>query len=277
MGKASVDEALSILHKRKVPNVAFPERVASILSAMIQRREWLNIRREQEDPFDVVDRESALEFASAGDWSSLLEAYGINLPPQKAVRTVDEAVKSADMIGYPLVLKIVSDEITHKTEVDGVKLGIHNEDELRKAWSEIAESAERVNAAMKGGMIQKMLQGGYEVIIGIRQDEQFGPMVLFGTGGTDVELLKDVATGIAPLNRLQAEHLINQTRAGEKLKGWRNQPAADRGTVIEYLLRMAQLADDLPEVMELEINPLYVMPRGEGAYAIDIRGNFTED
>lgn len=276
MGKASVDEALSILHKRKVPNVAFPERVASILSAMIQRKEWLNIRREQEEPFDVADRKAAIEYASSGDWTSLLEAYGINMPTQKTVSTIDEAAKTADMIGYPVVLKLVSDEITHKTEVDGVKLDIGNEAELRKAWNEIAESAKEANAEMKGGMIQKMLQGGYEVIIGIRQDEQFGPLVLFGTGGTDVELLRDVASGIAPLNRLQAEQLINETTAGEKLKGWRNQPAADRETVIEYLLRMAQLADDLPEVKELEINPLYVMPKGEGAYAIDVRGSCTE-
>jgi acetyltransferase len=102
-------------------------------------------------------------------------------------------------------------------------------------------------------------------------------MVLFGTGGTDVELLKDVASGIAPLNRMQAEKLINETRAGEKLKGWRNRESADREAVITYLMRMAQLADELPEIKELEINPLYVLPEGEGAFAVDVRGSTVEN
>lgn len=276
MGKASVDEALSILHKRKIPNVAFPERVASILSAMLQRKEWLNIRRVDKEEFEVTDRDTALQYASQSNWISLLEAYGINLPPQEEVKTMDDAMASAGSIGYPVVLKLVSDEVTHKTEINGVKLGIDDESDLRKAWSELEESAKKQGVAMKGGLIQKMLSGGHEVIIGIRQDEQFGPLVLFGTGGTDVELLRDVATGIAPLNRLQAEKLVDQTAAGVKLKGWRNQPEADREAVIDYLMRMAQLAEDLPEIKELEINPLYVLPKGKGAFAIDVRGTYSD-
>ena len=276
MGKASVDEALGILHKRKVPNVAFPERVASILSAMLQRKEWLNIRREEKKVFDAPDRDTALDHAQRGNWTSLLESYGISLPLQKEVTSLEEALESAEAIGYPVVLKLVSDDVSHKTEINGVKLGIDDADELRKAWKELEDSAESAGANMKGGLIQKMLAGGYEVIIGIRQDEQFGPLVLFGTGGTDVELLRDVASGIAPLNKLQAEQLIGQTAAGAKLKGWRNQPEGDRDTVMEYLMRMAQLADDLPEIKELEINPLYVLPKGKGAYAIDVRGSCTE-
>ncbi len=276
MGKASVDEALSILHKRKIPNVAFPERVASILSAMLQRKEWLNIRRVDKEEFEVTDRDTALQYASQSNWISLLEAYGINLPPQEEVKTMDDAMASAGSIGYPVVLKLVSDEVTHKTEINGVKLGIDDESDLRKAWSELEESAKKQGVAMKGGLIQKMLSGGHEVIIGIRQDEQFGPLVLFGTGGTDVELLRDVATAIAPLNRLQAEKLVDQTAAGVKLKGWRNQPEADREAVIDYLMRMAQLAEDLPEIKELEINPLYVLPKGKGAFAIDVRGTYSD-
>ena len=276
MGKASVDEALGILHKRKVPNVAFPERVASILSAMLQRKEWLNIRRDKTARIEVADRKTAMDYASKESWTSLLETYGINLPPQEKASSIEEALKSAETIGYPVVLKLLSDEVTHKTEINGVKLGIDYEDDLRKAWKELEDSAKIAGVHMKGVLIQKMLTGGYEVIIGIRQDEQFGPLALFGTGGTDVELLRDVASGIAPLNRLQAEQLISETAAGAKLKGWRNQPEADRETVIEYLMRMGQLAEDLPGVQELEINPLYVMPKGEGAYAIDIRGTYSE-
>lgn len=276
MGKASVDEALSILHKRKVPNVAFPERVASILAAMLQRKEWLSMDRDDREVFDVADHSTVVKHASQENWPSLLEAYGISLPPQKEVYSLEEARASAMEIGYPVVLKLLADEITHKTEVKGVKLGIDNEDELRSAWIELEDAASDASAEMKGGLVQKMLTGGNEVIIGIRQDEQFGPLVLFGTGGTDVELLRDVATGVAPLNKMQAEQLVNRTAAGAKLKGWRNQPEADRDTVLESLMRMAQLADDLPSIKELEINPLYVMPKGEGAFAIDIRGTYTK-
>lgn len=277
MGKASVDEALSILHKRKIPNVAFPERVASILAAMLQRKEWLNIRSESPEKFTDVDLDAARKAAEKNNWSALLEGYGISLPPEKKVSSAEDAANAAESIGYPVVLKLVADSITHKTEVNGVKLDIKNAEELKKAWDEIKDSAAEAGAEMKGAIVQKMLRGGYEVIIGIRQDEQFGPLVLFGTGGTDVELLRDVSTGIVPLNRKQAEQLVSETTAGEKLKGWRNQPAADRETVIDYILRMAQLAEELPEVKELEINPLFVLPEGEGAYAVDVRGAFKED
>lgn len=276
MGKASVDEALSILHKRKVPNVAFPERVASILAAMLQRKEWLNMDRDDREVIEVKDRDSAIEYASQENWISLLEAYGISLPPQKEVSTVEEAKSSAVKIGYPVVLKLLADDLSHKTEVNGVKLGIDNEDELKSAWKELEDAASDAGVEMEGALLQKMLTGGNEVIIGIRQDEQFGPLVLFGTGGTDVELLRDVATGIAPLNKMQAEQLVKQTAAGAKLKGWRNQPEADRETVLDYLMRMARLAEEIPSIKELEINPLYVLPKGEGAFAIDIRGTYKE-
>ncbi|MDX1587032.1 MAG: acetate--CoA ligase family protein, partial [Balneolaceae bacterium] len=242
-----------------------------------QRKEWLNIRRVDRKVFDTADRPTAQKQASEENWNSLLASYGINLPPQKKASGLEEALESAEEIGYPVVLKLISEQVTHKTEINGVKMGIDDADALKKAWDELAESADEAGVSMKGGLVQKMLTGGYEVIIGIRQDEQFGPLVLFGTGGTDVELLRDVATGIAPLNRLQAEQLVDQTAAGVKLKGWRNQPEADRETVIEYLMRMAQLADDLPAVQELEINPLYVLPKGKGAFAIDIRGTYSED
>lgn len=272
MGKASVDDALAILHKRKIPNVAFPERVASVLAAMVRRRDWLDMpKKTPEGPVDV-DRKSALRESYRKMWKSLLERYGIPSPPQQTVKTAEEAVEAASDIGYPVVLKIVSDEISHKTEVEGVKLALRNAEEVKAAWKQIERAAAVSDLALDGMLVQKMLTGGQEVIVGIRQDEQFGPLVLFGTGGTDVELIRDVETGIAPLNRMQAEQLVRATRAGKKLEGWRNQPPADLNTVIDIVIRMAQLADDLPSVKELEINPLYVLPEGEGAYALDIRG-----
>jgi len=117
-----------------------------------------------------------------------------------------------------------------------------------------------------------MLKGGQEIIVGARRDPQFGPLVLVGTGGIEVELRRDVATGIAPLSLSQAQTLLDGTEAAVRLRGWRAKPAADRAAVIEVMRRLAQLACDYPEIDELEINPLVVLEEGLGAYAVDIRG-----
>jgi acetyltransferase len=117
-----------------------------------------------------------------------------------------------------------------------------------------------------------MMRGGQELIIGLRRDPQFGPLVLVGGGGVEVELRRDVALGIAPLNERQAADLLDETAAGVLLKGWRGRPAGDRPAVISTLRRLAQIGHDLPEIEELEINPLYVLPEGQGAYALDVRG-----
>jgi len=275
MGKASVGEALNILHKRKVPNVSFPERVASVLSAMVDRKQWLETPQKTHPESVNVDKKAVRRAVAQEDWEDVLSECDILLPPQKKAKTPEQALKFAKEIGFPVVLKLISESVSHKTEVDGVKLDLRNADQVQMAWEEVKESANKAGAVMEGVLIQKMFTGGQEVILGIKQDEQFGPMVLFGSGGTDVELLKDVASGIAPLNRMQAEHLIDKTRAGTKLQGWRNQAPADRETVISYVMRMAQLANDIPEIKELEINPLYVLP--EGAYALDVRGSLAED
>jgi len=276
MGKASVEEALTILHKRKIPNVAFPERVASVLAAMIRRKEWLDIPQQTPEKFSTFNDGAVQKAVSEKDWKSLLEEYGIAFPPEYFVDTEEDAVKAAESIGYPMAVKLASSSVSHKTEINGVKLGIRNPEEVRAAWKEIKHSADVAKVRMEGVQIQKMLAGGQEVIVGIRRDPQFGPLVLFGTGGTDVELIKDVKSTIAPLNRKQAEKLVDVTRAGKKMNGWRNQPAADRETVIQYLMRISQLGDEFPEIEELEINPLYVMPEGEGAYALDVRGTIVE-
>lgn len=276
MGKASVEDALNILHKRKIPNVSFPERVASVLSAMVQRKEWLDAPMEAPEGYDDIDTEAAKTLAEDKKWADLLKAYGIPLPPQKRAGTMEEAIKHADNIGYPVVMKLVSESVSHKTEVNGVKLNLGNSKAVKKAWRQIADSARDADVSMEGVLVQKMMESGQEVILGIRRDEQFGPQVLFGTGGTDVELLKDVKSSIAPLNRTQTESLIDATRAGTKLRGWRNQPPADREKVIDILMRFSQLANDIPGIDELEINPLLVLPQGEGTYAVDVRGTIVE-
>jgi acetyltransferase len=276
MGKASVDEALAVLHKRKVPNVAFPERVASIIAAMVERRQWLETNQNQPKWEDLDVTGDVGEAINQENWRNVLEAYGIAFPPERRAETVQEAQAKASEIGYPVVLKLISDSITHKSDIGGVRLNIENEKQVASAFAKIEQAAHEAGGDFQGVLIQPMLEGGQEVILGLKQDQQFGPTVLFGTGGVDVELLRDVAIDLAPLNDEQAEDLINRTRAGAKLDGWRNIPKADRATVVKYLKYIAALAEQHPEIQELEINPLYVLPEGKGAYAVDVRGFKSE-
>jgi len=273
MGKASVDEALNILHKRRVPNVAFPERAASILSAMVQRKEWLNSNGESLSASEKIIPADADLFVENQDFESLIEAYEINLPPQEIVKNKTDTLKIAESIGYPVVLKLISKEQSHKSDIGGVKTGIQNSTDLKRVWNEFHQVADSNNIKPEGILIQKMLENGLEVIIGIKQDDQFGPLVLFGTGGTDVELYKDVETAIAPLSAEEAQELIDSTIAGRKLKGWRNLPAADITAVKKALIQMSKIAANHPEISEMEINPLYVLRDGDGAFAIDVRGS----
>jgi len=273
MGKASVDEALKILHKRRVPNVAFPERAASILSAMVQRKEWMNSENHQpEDAAEFIpaDAESMIENKQ---WEKLIEAYGIELPEQRTSKSLESALEASNQIGYPVVMKLIAKDHSHKSDIGGVQINLRDDEEVKNAWNKINEAAKNAKSKMDGVLIQKMLQDGQEVIIGIKQDKQFGPLVLFGTGGTDVELYKDVQTAIAPLSESEATQLIDSTIAGKKLKGWRNLPPADIQEVKRALISMSRLAVNHPEIKEMEMNPLYVLEEGKGAFAVDIRGS----
>lgn len=274
MGLASVDQALAILHRRRVPNFAFPERAASALKAMLARREWLETPQQQLATLPRIDVKAARKALDRDDFAQALAAYGVNLPPTRPASTVEEAVQAAEKIGYPVVLKLDSPEFSHKSDVDGVALNLMDAADVQAAYEYIVGAARGSSpvATIQGVLVQKMLNGGQELIVGVRRDLQFGPLALVGSGGIEVELLRDVATGIAPLNKAQASRLLDNTRAGTRLRGWRGMPPADRSATIEAMCRVAQIACDFPEIDELEINPLYVLPEGHGAYAVDIRG-----
>jgi len=277
MGLASVDEALTILHQRRVPNFAFPERAASALAAMLARRHWLDTPAEPPVEVTDVDRSAARTALDGGDFAALVAAYGIALPPTQLATSAGDAARLADEIGYPVALKLVSPDITHKSDVGGVVLNVADGDDVQAAFGRIVESARAAQpgATIEGVLVQKMLTGGQEVIVGVRRDPQFGTLALVGRGGVDVELLRDVSMGIAPLTGSQAERMLDATRAGVRLKGWRGTPPGDRAAVLDAMLRLSQAACDFPEIGELEINPLYVLPEGQGAFAVDVRGVST--
>jgi acetyltransferase len=167
----------------------------------------------------------------------------------------------------------VSSEITHKSDVGGVETGLSDAASVRAAFDRITASVrrERAGVQLKGVMVQQMVPAGQEVIVGWRRDPQFGPLMLVGSGGTEVELVRDVAVGVAPLTRMEAERMLDSTLASRRLAGWRGAPPSDREAVIDALLRLSQMALDLPQVAELEVNPLRVLAAGQGAYAADCR------
>jgi acetyl coenzyme A synthetase (ADP forming)-like protein len=274
MGLASVDQALAILHRKRVPNFAFPERVPSALAAMLARRRWLDAPAEGPVKLTGIDHDRARAALDRKDFPAVLTAYGIRLPPTRLAAAPDEAVRLAEEIGYPVALKLASPDITHKSDVGGVVLNLDDGDAVRAAFDRILASAHATHpdAVIDGVMVQKMLSEGQELIVGVRRDPQFGPLALVGRGGIDVELLRDVAMGIAPLTRSQSERMLDSTRSGIRLKGWRGSPPADRTAVLDAMLRLSQAASDFPEIAELEINPLYVLGEGQGAYAVDVRG-----
>ncbi|MFP3984535.1 MAG: GNAT family N-acetyltransferase, partial [Candidatus Bathyarchaeia archaeon] len=202
----------------------------------------------------------------------ILEAYGIPTAKTQLAKTEDEAVSSAEEIGYPIVLKIYSPQITHKTDVGGVMLNLKNETEVREAYKKILENAQKKasEADVKGVTVQPMItKEGYELIIGSKKDRLFGPVILFGMGGVFVELYKDRAIGLPPLNQTLARRIIERTQVYQLLKGFRGKPSANTKRLEEIMVKFSEMLIDFPELTEVDINPLIV--DNEDAVALDAR------
>ncbi|HKJ26378.1 MAG TPA: acetate--CoA ligase family protein, partial [Anaerolineales bacterium] len=166
-----------------------------------------------------------------------------------------------------------SPDILHKTDVGGVKVGLQNDEQLRDAFELMTYRANRYlpEARLWGCLVQEMVPGGLEVLVGMNRDPQFGPLVTFGLGGIYVETLKDVTFRIAPFSQQEAQLMMKEIRASALLDGVRGQPAVDKDAIVDTLLRIGQLVQDFPEILELDINPLMVFSKGQGAIAIDMR------
>ena len=205
--------------------------------------------------------------------TAILQEYKIFGPCEALARSADEAVRWAQKFGYPVVLKVASSDIPHKSDIGGVALDLADETSVRQAFDRIMANALKAkpDAHIEGATLQQMVKHGQEVIIGAVRDEQFGPLMMFGAGGIEVEGARDVAFSLAPLSRSDAEKMIDATFAGQCLRGFRNIPPADREAVIKVLLRLSQFVVDFPQVQEVEINPLRAQAPGQGAIAIDVR------
>lgn len=282
MGEAAVREAAVRFRAARVPDYRFPEQAASAL-AVLARQARLRGPRDELPPrftdvrgdlvralIDGQRRELGGGFAQAPA-ARVLAAYGIRTAPMALARTPEEAVSAALDLGFPVALKIASPDIVHKSDVGGVALGVADRRAVAADFTGILARAREAKprARIHGVCVQPMLPKGQEVIVGAVQDPQFGPLVMFGAGGVEVEAVRDVAFALAPLTRREANGLVDGTLAGRRLAGFRSAPAADREAVVEALLRVGQLAADFPDLAEIEINPLVVYPRG--ATAVDIR------
>jgi acetyltransferase len=276
VGDLLIQDDLRLFHMAQIPEFRFPERAAAALAALVKRAEFLKNEASTVITVLPVDRQAVrtlLQESDTGKFENILNAYGIPTLPIHLARTREEAVEIALQIGFPVVLKIASPDLTHKSDIGGVLLNIKGEQSVLEAFDQLVKTARAANpeASIQGVSVQCMAANGQEVILGVIQDNVFGPMVMFGSGGVEVEGMKDVAFALAPLNRSEAENILESTWAGRKLRGYRSIPPADREAVLDTLLRLAQLAYDFPEIRELEINPLRALPVGEGVVALDVR------
>jgi len=284
MGEASIESGIDILTGFNVPNYPFPERAARAFHAMADDRDTRNRSLPEFISFDVnqdlvrqvIDRVRSEGRVSIGDAEAreILKAYGMRIPQSEVAETPEKAVEVANQLGYPVVLKIASPDILHKTDVGGVKVGLDNPADVLDAYELMVYRAQRYipNARIWGCLVQEMMpQGGVEVLVGMNRDPQFGPLVTFGLGGIYVETLKDVTFRIAPFSPQEAYEMLEEIRAHALLDGVRRKPGVDRAAIVDVLLRIGQLVQDFPEIAELDINPLMVYPPNQGSVAIDMR------
>ena len=284
MGIEDDSPAIEILRKRGIPNYGFPEAAAYVLSRMYEYLLVASSSREKPSEFPGIDYDGIkkiIDKVRLDDRLNLTveeafqigEAAGIPTPPAKIAKSRREAGEIADSIGYPVVMKIVSSEILHKTDVGGVILNIQSRKEAERKYDEILRKIHLFmpRARISGVLIQKMAPEGKEVIVGAVRDRQFGPLMMFGLGGIYVNFLRDVSYRLCPLTRTEAEEMIQETKAYTLLRGVRGEPPSDINSVIDIILKISQIMNRFREIMEMEINPLFVYEKGKGCAAVDIR------
>jgi len=201
----------------------------------------------------------------------ILKEAGIDSTKIKLAQTRDEAISLSKEIGFPVVLKIVSPDVLHKTDAGGVKLGLDDEEAVGKAFDEITSAIKKnePSAKIHGVSVQNMARTGVEVIIGMSKDPQFGPVLMFGLGGIMVEVLKDVSFRIVPLTKRDAREMIREIKGYPILEGYRGQEPANVAVLEDYLLKVSDFVDGRPEIKELDINPIFAY--SDGAVAVDAR------
>ena len=268
--------------KEGITNYFDPVRAIEVLHA-VKRYSEIKEKISAPPPYFKIDRkaiEKLIELRERRegktglgvDGFKVIETYGIPVPSYGKAKTVAEALEIADRIGYPVSMKIICPDIVHKTDVGCVKLNVVRE-EVKETFFEILHRAEKYTSArrIEGVLVQQMIEGGKEVIVGMKRDMHFGPLMMFGLGGIYVEVFKDVSFRIAPLSEEDAVEMIKSVKAYRILRGVRGEPMSDIDSLVDILLRVSQLSMDFPEILEADLNPIKVFEHGKGCYTIDFK------
>ncbi|MEM4441673.1 MAG: acetate--CoA ligase [Ignisphaera sp.] len=286
IGGDKVEKASKMLIENNIPVYDMPEKgVIAIygLSMYRELREYVLKTLEHVNIYDV-DRRKALSIIESvknqnrkvlleSEAKEVVKCYGIPVAPTMLATSEDEAVEIAKNMGYPVVLKIASPDIIHKSDVGGVIMNVRSDNDVREAFRSIISNVRKFSpqSSIYGVVVQKMVPKGREVIIGSTKDPVFGHIVMFGLGGIYAELFKDVSFRLAPLSLYEAKEMVMETKAYNLLKGFRGEPTADIASVINILLRVSKLVTDVPDIVEMDINPLFVYEEGAGSMAIDVK------
>ncbi len=286
MGEARVRPAINRLKEASIPNFSSPELAVKAFKRLADQWSWENYTPEELVTswynFDAA-AETVSSILKSGIYQvgeeeavQILTYYGFQFPKHALARTSREAAHIAAKIGFPVVMKISSPDILHKTDVGGVRVNVKSAKEAEEAFTEITTNARRImrDAFIKGVMISEMVKGGREVILGVTYDRTFGHMIMFGLGGIYVEVLKDVSFRIVPVARRDAVAMINEIRTAGLLRGARGERPADIDAIASYIVNLSCLVSDFPEIQELDVNPLVVMEKG--ATALDARIIFQQ-
>lgn len=282
MGEADVQEGIDVLQRNRIPHYQIPESIADALSCVVRFHNGTRQLSHSPVIFDDVSAEKAKlildesikqgrNLLTEDDAVEVLKNYGIPTLSVQVATSQEEAREAADKIGYPVVMKVVSQDIAHKTDVGGIVLHINSSNEASEAYSTIIKNVNRhlPDANVKGVLVAQMIAGGEEVILGMKRDLSFGPVLMFGMGGILVEVYRDVSFRVAPVSPEEVTTMIEQIQGYPLLTDFRGRKAKDIEMLKECLMRLSQLVMECPQIKELDINPLIVLE--EGCYVADAK------
>jgi acetyl coenzyme A synthetase (ADP forming)-like protein len=283
MGAEKVQDGVMVLRQGKIPQYDAPESAVATIKAMADYVRWrtrpkrvvklfpVNRRKVE----NIIDRHLRKGIREIGETESkeILEAYGFVTPKGSVAATAEQAANIAQQLDFPVVLKIWSPDILHKSDVGGVQVGLRSAKEVRDAFDLMMYRIPKKmpDADILGVLVQEMCSGGKEVILGMNRDPHFGPLMMFGMGGIMVEVLKDVSFYLAPLTAEEAKQMLLNTKTYQMLSGVRGQEGVDIEIIAEGLQRLSQLVTEFPQIQEMDINPYVVGPVGTTAIAVDAR------
>jgi len=289
MGSHGLPESLQSLNEGHIPSYAFPEAAARSLARVAKYGAWRSAPQGKVPTLAGIDPDRARAVISgalagadsgeSGKWldseaiGKILAAYGVRTAAARPASNRGEAAVVAKSLGFPVVMKVRSPDVVHKTDVGGVKLGLRSEEEAARAFDEIRTSLARTkpSARFDGVTVERMVTGGIETIVGMTRDPLFGPVLLFGLGGVAVELLRDVSVRVAPLTDRDADEMIRGIRSYPLLEGYRGSPPSNTASLLDLLHRVSHMATENPEILELDLNPVLVFPGAANCIALDVR------